>query len=911
MIAAALGLVLLAPATSPRERIRFDAGWRFLRGAEESRTDRGPFVWQWRPAAVRSLDTAELPEDLQQGDWKPTRLGENTLNGGGTFAWYRTELGNDPKGASKLLEFESVDDNAIVFLNGKRLYRHVGFGIPFKAPVRDAWRPGGPNTLIVLVENTAAGGGINGGVDLVLPQEEKAPASMARSFDDAAWRTVHLPHDYVVEGTFDPRGDVGHGSLPKPLGYYRKTFVPPESMRGKSIWIDFDGVYRNATFYLNGKKLGVHPSGYIGVRYDLTDKLEFGRPNVIAVTVDPRRNEGWWYEGGGIYRHVWLNAADPVHVAPDGIFARATLDGGDAKVRVTTTLTNEGSAGKRVTVRSRIVNPRGKTVGTLEAKNVAVEKAVHVDGTLNVSRPQLWDLGRPNLYRVETTVIRDGKTIDAMSATFGIRDVKWDKDRGFMLNGRVVKLQGTCNHQDHAGVGIAIPDGLFEWRIKKLLEMGSNAYRASHNPVAPELLDACDRLGMLVLDETRHLGDTTLAKTPAGTTADDLSELKTMVMRDRNHPSVIAWSLYNEEGLQGTPEGAAIFQKMRAVVDKLDGTRLSTGANNFGFDRGIIDVTALFGFNYNVGAYEGVRRQRPNLPLFGSETASAVSTRGIYANDPERGYVSAYDVNKPGWGNTAEDAWKAVATRPWMAGAFVWTGFDYKGEPTPYGWPCINSHFGILDIAGFPKDTFYYYQSWWGVKPVVHILPHWNWEGGTIKVWTHSNADEVELVLNGQSLGRKPMPRLGHLEWDVPYSPGTLEARGYRDGKVVAKDRVETTGAPAALRLRTDRTKIMADHEDLTTVAVEVVDAKGRIVPTAANEVTFVVEGAGQIGGVGNGDPSDHDPDKADHRKAFNGLCMVLVQSNGRSGEIRLRATSRGLKDATLTLTASGGVVSQ
>ena len=384
-----------------------------------------------------------------------------------------------------------------------------------------------------------------------------------------------------------------------------------------------------------------------------------------------------------------------------------------------------------------------------------------------------------------------------------------------------------------------------------------------------------------------------------------------MVRRDRNHPSVIAWSLYNEEGLQGTEEGAAIFTKMRAAADALDGTRLSTGASNFGFDKGIVDVTELFGFNYSIQAYDAVHARKPELPLFGSETASAVSTRGVYANDPVKGYVSAYDVNAPSWGATAERAWRAIAERPWMAGAFVWTGFDYKGEPTPYGWPCINSHFGIMDIAGFPKDTYWYYKAWWGTEPVVHLLPHWNWNGGTIDVWAHSNADSVELLLNGKSLGSKPVPKFGHVEWKVPYAAGTLEARGTKGGKIVARDRIETTGPPAALRLSTDRRKILADGEDLTVVKVEVVDSKGRVVPTASDDVKFEIGGAAKIGGVGNGDPSDHDPDKASHRKAFNGLCMALVQSDGTKGRITLQASAAGLKGATLSLDAAGGTVSQ
>ena len=483
MIAAVLGsLVLLAPST-PRERIRFDANWRFLVEAAPAQSPRGPFVWEWKRAPGASLDLADLPGDLAGGDWKRTQLGENTLSGGGTFAWYRTELGSDPQGAEKVLRFESVDDNAVVFLNGKRLARHIGFGTAFDVPVRDAWKAGGPNTLVVLIENTAAGGGINGGVQFELPEVERTPENVQRAYDDSTWPVVHLPHDYVVEGRFDPKGDVGHGSLPKPLGTYRKTFTPPETLRGKSVWIDFDGVYRNSTVYLNGQKLGTQSSGYMGFRYDLSKRLEFGKPNTLAVRVDPRQNEGWWYEGGGIYRHVWLNAADPVHVAPDGIFARAKVGEGTADVSVDVTLANDAGAAA-VDVHSSIFAPDGALVGGLDAKNVSLPPSgrINVAGTLAVKDPALWDLGKPNLYRVVTTVRQGAKKLDEQTVRFGIRSLRWDKDKGFFLNGKAVKLLGTCNHQDHAGVGIALPDGLQEWRVRQLLKMGSNAYRTSHNP---------------------------------------------------------------------------------------------------------------------------------------------------------------------------------------------------------------------------------------------------------------------------------------------------------------------------------------------------------------------------------------------------------------------------------------------
>ncbi len=905
MIIAALGsLLALAPVTS-RERIRFDADWRFFRApVVEGAARLGPYKWEWKLANTGDLNLDRLPSDLGPGEWIPTRLGINVLerrqNG-----WFRAELGADPMGAEKVLVFDSTDEDASIFLNGKHIGTHIGFGTQFEIPVGAAWQPEGPNSLVVLVKNWAQTGGINGGVNLSLPESKIVPAEVAPNFNDREWRTIHLPHDYVIEGKFDQSADNSHGSLPKPVGFYRKSFTPPGSMRDKSVWLDFDGVYRNSDVFLNGEKLIHQDSGYAGFRVDLTKKLAFDRPNLLAVRVDPRKNEGWWYEGGGIYRHVWLNAANPVHIAPDGIFGRAEVDGDKASAHISVDLANSAGEEQTVTVRSGLFDPTGHPVGALEAADVKLGVAgLTLGGKIEIANPKLWDLGKANLYRIETTILKEGRVIDSGSATFGIRTLRWDKDHGFFLNGRAVKLQGTSNHQDHAGAGIALPDSLMEWRIKRLMEMGCNAYRTAHNPVAREFLDACDRLGMLVLDETRHLGDSSSSKSAPGTKADDLSDLKYQIRHDRNHPSVIAWSLYNEEPLQGAAEGAAIFEKMRTVVDALDGTRLCTGATNTGFDKGIIDVTQLFGINYNIGVYDDVRARRPNLPLFGSETGSAVSTRGIYSNDPAKAYVGAYDVNKASFGNTAEEAWRAIATRPWMAGGFVWTGFDYKGEPTPYGWPAINSAFGILDVTGSPKDTFWYYKSSWSSEPVVHLLPHWNWaghEGQPIEVWAHSNADEVELFLNGQSKGKKPVPRLGHVEWSVPYSPGRLEAIGTKGGKVVARDQVETTGLPAEIRLVTARKFVLGDQEDLAVVEVEIVDSRGRVVPDASNRVSFLGEGAGTVEGVGNGDPSDHDPDKATFRKAFNGRCMVLVGSNLRKGRAVLRATSPGLRSASVT----------
>lgn len=510
----------------------------------------------------------------------------------------------------------------------------------------------------------------------------------------------------------------------------------------------------------------------------------------------------------------------------------------------------------------------------------------------------MWSLEAPVLYNLESTILAGSSVLDRVRTPFGIRTIRFDANDGFFLNDEPVKLKGVCCHQDHAGVGVALPDALQEFRIGKLKAMGCNAYRCSHNPPTPELLDACDRLGMLVMDETRMM---------AGS-AEALAQLEALVARDRNHPSVILWSIGNEEPLQGTEVGARMAATMRKRIRKLDTTRPVTLAMNGAWGEGASRIVDVQGCNYiHLGDVDEFHRRFPDKPVFYSESASTWSTRGIYANDTDRGYVSAYDVNKPGYGDTAESNWTHCHQRPFVAGTFIWTGFDYRGEPTPYAWPCINSHFGICDMCGFPKDNFYYYQAWWSRNTVVHILPHWNWagrEGRRISVWVHSNCEEVELFLNGHSLGRKRVCVPHHLERKVSYRPGVLSAKGWRNGRLAAQAKVETTGAPAALRLIPDRDTLLADHEDCTPITVAVLDRRGRIVPTADNEIAFSLTSNGVILGVGNGDPSSHEPDKASRRRAFNGLCQVIVQARGSAGRIQLRAQSLGLADGTLALTA-------
>jgi beta-galactosidase len=450
-----------------------------------------------------------------------------------------------------------------------------------------------------------------------------------------------------------------------------------------------------------------------------------------------------------------------------------------------------------------------------------------------------------------------------------------------------------------------LPDRLQYFRIEKLKEMGSNAYRTSHNPPTPELLDACDRLGMIVLDETRMMDSNDEA----------LSQLERLVRRDRNHPSVFCWSIGNEEPEQGTERGARVAETMKRVVHELDPTRLTTEAMNNAWGRGLSAVVDVQGFNYRGGAaapdfakaLDEYHRAHPTQPSMGTEVASTVSTRGIYANDEARGYVSAYDRNFPPWASTAEEWWSIYNARPWVAGGFVWTGFDYRGEPTPYNWPCISSHFGLIDVCGFPKDLFYYYQAWWSDKPVLHLFPHWNWagkEGQEIEVWCFTNLDRVELFVNGTSAGAQDVKKDSHVLWKVPYAAGTIEARGVANGKPLV-DRRETTGAPAKIVLVPDRARISGDGEDLSVVVAQIVDAHGRVVPIADNEVTFAVTGPARVLGVGNGDPSSHEPDRASKRRAFNGLCMALVQSKKTPGVISVEATAERLASATATITAA------
>jgi beta-galactosidase len=693
------------------------------------------------------------------------------------------------------------------------------------------------------------------------------PASLI--YSDASWRQVNLPHDWAIELPFDSKADLSHGckalgvAFPEnSVGWYRRTFDLAKADANRQLWLEFDGVFRDCTVFVNGWYVGRNESGYSSFRFDITDVANFGGKNLVAVRVDATQPEGWFYEGAGIYRHVWLVKTAPVAIAPEGVFVHTTfrnnVPSGPAQMHVQTELVNTQQLPAEAVITWELQAPDGKVVARgREPARIEGAATSLVKYEVRVDAPELWSPETPMLYKLVSVVTAGSQTVDRIETLFGIRTIGFDAQKGFLLNGQPYVIKGTCNHQDHAGVGAALPDRLQYFRIARLKEMGSNAYRSAHNPPTPELLEACDRLGMLVMDENRLLGSD----------AANIDRLERLIKRDRNHPSVVIWSIANEEfGTAGTPAGKRVATTMQAVIRRLDPTRPITYAAPVGNEfPGINEVIEVRGWNYHIGtdvdAYHAAHPKQPNI---GTEQGSTLSTRGIYENDTVRGYVSAYDVNAPDWGNTAQAWWSFYAARPWLSGGFVWTGFDYRGEPTPYEWPCISSHFGILDTCGFPKDNFWYYRSWWQEKPVLHLLPHWNWagrEGREIEVRALSNCDEVELFLNGVSLGRQTMQRDSQLSWKVKYTPGTLLAKGFKAGQLVAEEKVETTGAPAAVQLLPDRPVIDANGEDVSVITVAVADELGRVVPVANNLVSFELEGPGRILGVGNGDPSCHEPD--------------------------------------------------
>lgn len=689
----------------------------------------------------------------------------------------------------------------------------------------------------------------------------------APNFDDRAWRVLDLPHDWAVEQPFDEKGSFSHGfkaigrNFPgASIGWYRKTFFIPASDLSKHISVAFDGVFRNSIVWVNGHYLGTQESGYSSFEYNISSYLNYGGENVIAVRVDATMEEGWFYEGAGIYRHVWLNKNGQLHVTHNGTFVTTKLEGSDAIVTTNVTMVNEAdSASGNFDIQQTIVDADGRIIATGEQRNIKIRSLENKEfsSKIKVSSPKLWSIDTPYLHKLLTTIIKNGAIIDHYETTFGIRTIRFDADKGFFLNGKHVEITGTDNHQDHAGIGVALPDAMQDFRIKTLKGFGCNAYRCSHNPPTPELLDACDRLGMLVLDEDRLMGVTDY----------HFNELKQMMLRDRNHPSVIAWSIGNEEwSMEGTITGARVASAMQAYAKTIDSTRYITAAISGGVGYGISTVIDLMGYNYIANKNTDEQHKKfPNQFSWGTEEGATVVSRGIYIDDKDKHQLAAYDRKRDNFSSSIEQGWQYYAKRPYLAGMFIWTGFDYRGEPTPFGWPSIYSYHGMLDACGFPKDDVWYLKSWWTNKNVLHILPHWNWtgkEGQNIQVCAYGNSDEVELLLNKKSLGKKMMPKNGHLEWTIAYQPGKLEAIGYKAGKEIITDIVSTTGNPAAIQLTPDRTVIKADNEDVSVIKIQVNDKRGLSVPTADNEVYFTLHGPGKIIGVGNGNETSLEPDQ-------------------------------------------------
>jgi beta-galactosidase len=741
-----------------------------------------------------------------------------------------------------------------------------------------------------------------------------ADGAAAMKFDDAKWRTLDVPHDWAIELPVSQTNNLSQGFRARGMGWYRRTFKLDPADEGKNIELQFDGVSTFCTVWVNGTVAHRNWCGYTSFYIDITPFARFGKEeNVIAVRVDAVEQEGWWYEGAGIYRHTWLVKRSPVHIVTDGVFANPVKQAGNRwTIPVEVKLANTGTNAAEVEVESTLLDPSGKPAAAAHTKQ-RIEPFDSPVATyeIAVESPSLWSVEQPALYSVRTAVKSGSGVMDEATTRCGFRTIRFDPDRGFFLNDQPVKLKGTCNHQDHAGVGTAIPDSIWEWRVRKLKEMGSNAYRCSHNPPPVEFLDICDLLGMLVMDENRNFN----------TTDEYQRQLEWLVRRDRNHPSVILWSVFNEEPMQGSRQGYEMVRTMAAAVKKLDRTRPVTAAQSgaMGAAWNASKAADVAGFNYQAGGYDSYHKANPTKPITSSEDTSAVQTRGEYTTDRKNAILGSYDTEHQGWGLTHREAWKRIAERPFLAGGFVWTGFDYHGEPQPLGWPATASSFGCMDLCGFPKTAFYIHQAQWiDDRPVLALVPHWNWpgrEGKPVKVMALTNAERVRLFLNGKLVEEKPVDKYEMVSWEVPYEPGKLEAVALKGGSEAARFAVETTGEPVALQLLPDRTSLAGDGRDAEPITVRVVDAQGRPVPNANNLVRFELAGPGAMIGVGNGNPLCHEPEKLVAvkgaaaapdwtRSLYNGLAQVIVQTTRDArGSLQLKATAEGLKPTEITIT--------
>jgi len=921
----------------------FNSGWRFCSGSNEGAEKleyndsswlivNVPHDWSIEGLAKSVTEVeSDVPEfNIVKGQWK-FRRGDSILwknldyddssweivilpstweqhsnyTQDNVFGWYRRELyvPADLQGKDIYINVGKIDDVDETYFNGVK----VGGMGSFPPNYVTAWdviryykiphtiiRYGGKNVIAVRVFDGIMGGGI---------------------YDEGK---------RIVEGIFESTcpGGSGAGYVNAGTGWYRKTFVLPDAVRGKRIFIEFDGIYMNSDVWINGVHLGNRPYGYSSFQYELTPYLKYGNEkNVLAVKVNVQQPCSRWYSGAGIYRNVRLVIKNPVHIAQWGVYVTTpSVSKNEAAVCVEKKIQNQSPSPQHVKLETIIVDESGRkcagasSLQTIEADRISIDKS-----SLKISNPQLWSLEKPTLYHAISKVYVNGRIVDSIDTPFGIRTFEFTMDKGFFLNGKNVRIKGVCLHHDLGCLGAAINTRAIERQLEIMKSMGCNAIRTSHNPPAPELLDLCDRMGFLVMDEA--FDEWKMSKTlyGYGRFFDEWSErdLRDMIRRDRNHPCIILWSIGNEIPEQNSENAYKMAKRLADICHEEDSTRPVTSACNLpesAVKTGYANALDVVGLNYNISSYQTLKGK---FKLIGSETSSAVSTRGEYnlvldgdtlkIEKELNNQCTSYDIVSPNWGNTAEATLKAVKNAPWVAGEFVWTGFDYIGEPTPFGWPSVSSYFGIVDRCGFPKDRYYLYQSQWTDKPMVHILPHWNWqgfEGKEIPVWCYSNCESVELFLNGKSLGEKRFSETEelHLEWRVPYTLGTLKAVAKNNGKIVCVNQVETAGEPAKVVLVPDRSVIKADGNDLSFIKVMITDKKGRVCPNAEHLIKFSIEGEGKIVGVDNGDPVNHELFKASERKAFHGLCLVVVQSSNKKGTIHLTAKSEGLKSAEVLI---------
>lgn len=766
---------------------------------------------------------------------------------------------------------------------------------------------------------------------------EDDAAAKSPGYEDGKWRTLTLPHDWSIEGKFDEKNPAKPegGGLPTGVAWYRKTFTLPASMQKKDVFVEFDGVYKNSEIWINGHLLGKRPFGYISFHYELTKYLKPGK-NVIAVRVDnSAQPDSRWYSGSGIYRNVWLTATGKVAVNQWGTFVTTpSISKTTANVHIKTQIRNKGRVKGKMELKWQVYDAEGKVVATAGKKDISLTDTLfEVAEFARVNNPKLWSVKHPYLYKVVTQVFVDRILTDTEENPFGIRHFNFDAEKGFFLNGEYLKILGVCMHHDLGALGAAINVRAIERQLEIMKEMGVNAIRTAHNPPAPELLDLCDKMGFLVMDEAFDMWAKKKNKQDYHLDFPlwHKRDLQDMVKRDRNHPSIILWSIGNEIREQFDSTGIAITKELVKLVKELDTTRPVTSAltetdstKNFIYQAKALDI---YGLNYNYKLYKDFPKNYPGQKLLPTETTSAFATRGFYdmPSDSIRRWpkdgktkftdgnaawaVSAYDNVSAYWGSTHEETWKEAKKYAHVPGIFVWSGFDFLGEPIPYPWPARSSYYGIVDLAGFPKDAYYMYQSEWTNKPVLHLFPHWNWTAGKkVDVWAYyNNADEVELFLNGKSLGIKSKQGEElHVVWPVNYEAGTLKAVSRKNGKEVLVKEIKTAGKPAKIELTADRITIAADGKDLSFATVKILDADGNLVPDAANLVQFKLEGEGTIAGVDNGFQASLEPFKADYRKAYNGLCLAIVQAKDKPGKLTLTASSEGLQQASVTIVLKG-----